>query len=48
MPALKRLGNKEKKVKKNIFLANIQILVKCFDLVSLYPAGVFWIAYVIF
>ena len=31
-----------KKAFKNIFLAHIQILVKCFDLVSLYPGGIFW------
>ena len=31
-----------KKAFKNIFLAHIQIPVKCFDLVSLYPGGIFW------
>jgi hypothetical protein len=31
-----------KKAFKNIFLAQMQILVKCFDLVSLHPGGIFW------
>jgi hypothetical protein len=49
MPALKWPRKKEKRIKKLFFDPHmIQILAKCFDLVSLYPAGVLWIIYVIF
>ena len=43
------MAQEERKMAKtNIFLVHIQILVNCFDLVSLYPGGVLWTTYVSF